>query len=64
MDFELPKEYKELQLSLKKMVKERILPQIFDYEQKSLLPRKIFNELGTAGFLKVHVPQEYGVGLD
>ncbi len=60
MDFELPEEYKELQLSLKKLVKEKILPQIFDYEQKSLLPRKIFSELGTAGFLKVHVPQEYG----
>ena len=60
MDFELSPEHKELQLSVRRLVEQRILPQIMDYEEKSVFPWEIFRELGAQGFLKAHIPKEYG----
>jgi len=60
MDFELSQEHKELQQSVRTLVEQRILPQIMDYEEKSVLPRELFREIGTQGFLKAHIAKEYG----
>jgi len=60
MDFELSPEHKELQLSVRSLVEQRILPQIKNYEEKSIFPREIFREIGAQGFLKAHMPKEYG----
>jgi len=60
MDFELSPEHKELQLSVRRLVEQRILPQIMDYEEKSVFPWEIFRELGAQGLLKAHIPKEYG----
>jgi butyryl-CoA dehydrogenase len=60
MDPELSQQYRDLQQSLRNFVSETVLPQIMKYEQKSVLPRKIFHSLGTQGFLRAHVPIEFG----
>lgn len=60
MNFELSQEHKELQLSIRKLVEQSILPRIMDYEEKSILPREIFTEIGARGFLKAHIPKENG----
>jgi len=60
MDFELSKEHKELQQSVRRLVEQRILPQIMEYEEKSVLPRGLFREIGAQGFLKAHIPKEHG----
>lgn len=60
MDFALSPEHKELQLSARRLVEQRILPQITGYEEKSVFPREIFREIGAQGFLKAHVPKECG----
>lgn len=60
MDFELSEEHKELQKSVRRLVEQRILPEIMDYEEKSVLPRELFREIGAQGFLRTHIPREYG----
>ena len=60
MDFELSQEHKELQQSVRRLVEQRILPQIMEYEEKSVLPRGLFREIGAQGFLKAHIPKEHG----
>lgn len=60
MDFELSQQHKELQHSVRRLVEQSILPKIMDYEERNILPREIFNEMGAAGFLKVHIPKKYG----
>ncbi|MBN1614705.1 MAG: acyl-CoA dehydrogenase family protein [Deltaproteobacteria bacterium] len=60
MDFELSQRCHDLQQSLRSFVSETVLPQILKYEQKSVLPRKIFRNMGTLGFLRAHVPIEFG----
>ena len=60
MDFEMSPEHKELQMSVRRLVEQRILPQIEEYEQKSIFPCEIFREIGVHGFLKAHIPEDYG----
>lgn len=60
MDFELSKQHKELQQSVRKFVEERVLPRIMDYEEKSVFPREIWQEMGAEGFLRANIPKEYG----
>lgn len=60
MDFELSPQHKELQQSVRRLVEQSILPQIMEYEEKSVLPLEIFREIGAEGFLKAHVPRKYG----
>lgn len=60
MDFELSQQHKELQHSVRRLVEQSILPKIMDYEEKSILPREIFGEIGAEGFLKAHIPKRYG----
>jgi len=60
MDLELSREHRDLQQALRSYVTDTVLPQIMKYEQKSVLPRKIFRSLGTRGFLRAHVPIEFG----
>ena len=60
MDFELSQEHKGLQKSVRRLVEETILPQIMEYEEKSILPLDIFRTIGLEGFLKAHIPKEYG----
>lgn len=60
MDFELSAELKELQMAVRGLVEQRILPRIMHYEDKSIFPREIFREVGTQGFLRAHIPKEYG----
>jgi len=60
MDFELSQELKDLQKSVRRLVEETILPQIMEYEEKSILPLEIFRTIGREGFLKAHIPTEYG----
>ena len=60
MDFELSPELKELQLAVRRLVEQRILSRIMHYEERSIFPREIFREIGAQGFLKAHVPEEYG----
>ena len=60
MDFELSPEHKELQLSARRLVEQRILPLIMSYEERSVFPQEIFREIGAQGFLKAHMPKECG----
>ncbi len=60
MDFELSQQHKELQQRVRKFVEQRVLPRITEYEEKSVLPREIFREIGAEGFWKVHIPKEHG----
>ena len=60
MDSELSPELKELQLAVRRLVEQRILSRIMHYEERSIFPRGIFREIGAQGFLKAHVPEEYG----
>ena len=60
MDFELSRELKDLQQSVRRLVEQTILPQIMEYEEKSILPLEIFRKMGHEGFLKTHIPRKYG----
>jgi alkylation response protein AidB-like acyl-CoA dehydrogenase len=60
MDFELSQPHQELQESVRKFVEQNVLPQILKYEQKSILAREIFREMGRHGFLSAHIPVEFG----
>lgn len=60
MDFELSQEHEQLQQSVKNLVEQDILPTIMKYEEKSILPMELFRKIGQAGFLKAHIPREYG----
>jgi butyryl-CoA dehydrogenase len=60
MDFELSREHKQLQESVKILVEQAILPVIMKYEEKSILPLEIFRRIGREGFLKAHIPTKYG----
>jgi alkylation response protein AidB-like acyl-CoA dehydrogenase len=60
MDFELSQQHVGLQKSVREFVEQNVLPHIMKYEQKSILPREIFREMGRQGFLKAHIPSEFG----
>ena len=60
MDFELSQQLKEFQQSVSKFVEQRVLPQIMEYEEKSVFPREIWKEMGAQGFLRAHIPKEHG----
>ena len=60
MDFKLSQQQKELQQRVRKFVEQRVLPRIAEYEEKSVLPREIFREIGAEGFWKAHISKEYG----
>lgn len=60
MDFELSSKHKELQCSIRLLVERTVLPQIVEFEEKSLLPRELFRKIGNEGFLRAHMPEEYG----
>jgi len=60
MDFELSREHEELQQSVRKLVEQRIIPRIMEYEEKSVLPREFFTEIGAQGFLRAHISREDG----
>jgi alkylation response protein AidB-like acyl-CoA dehydrogenase len=60
MDFELSPKHKELQRSAKLMVEQTVLPQIMEFEEKSLFPRALFREIGDKGFLRAPIPEKHG----
>lgn len=60
MDFELSREHEQLRQSVKTLVEQAILPTIMKYEEKSIFPSEIFRKIGHEGFLKAHIPKEYG----
>ncbi len=60
MDFKLSQQQKELQQRVRKFVEQRVLTRIAEYEEKSVLPREIFREIGAEGFWKAHISKEYG----
>lgn len=60
MDFELSQQHQDLQRSVRIFVDHDVLPHIMEYERKSILPLEIFRKMGRKGFLRAHVPKEYG----
>jgi butyryl-CoA dehydrogenase len=60
MDFELSQQHQGLQESVREFVEQNVLPHITRYEEKSILPRELFREMGRQGFLKAHIPMEFG----
>lgn len=59
-------EHKELQRSLKKLISTEINPYVDQWEAEGQFPaHEVFKKLGSAGFLGVTKPEEYGgLGLD
>ena len=60
MDFELSSKHIELQRSVRLLVEQTVLPQIMEFEEKSLFPWELFRKIGSEGFLRAHIPEEYG----
>ena len=60
MDFELSRELRQLQQSVKRLVEQAILPEIMKFEEKSIFPMELFRRIGREGFLKAHIPEPYG----
>jgi len=60
MDFELSSKHRELQRSVRSLVEQSVLPQIMEFEEKSLFPWELFRKIGSEGFLRAHIPEEYG----
>ncbi|MFA6311843.1 MAG: acyl-CoA dehydrogenase family protein, partial [Sterolibacterium sp.] len=59
-------EHIELQRSLKKFIDTEINPFVDQWEADEIFPaHEVFKKMGTAGFLGINKPQEYGgMGLD
>ena len=59
-------EHIELQNNLDKIIKKDIIPFVDEWEEKGIFPaKKLFKTLGSAGFLGIDKPTEYGgLGLD
>jgi len=60
MNFELSRQQRDLQQSVKKFVERSVLPCIAKYEEKSILPLGIFRKMGEQGFLRAHIPKKFG----
>jgi len=60
MDFELSQQHQGLQQSVREFVEQVVIPHIMKYEQKSILPRELFREIGRHGFLRSHIPVQFG----
>ena len=60
MEFELSQELRQIQQAVKNLVEQAILPEILQYEEKSILPMELFRKIGRKGLLKAHIPKEYG----
>jgi hypothetical protein len=60
MNFELSEQHQKLQASVKLFVERDVLPQIMKFEEKNVLPIKIFREMGRQGFLRAHIPTDRG----
>ena len=60
MDFELSSRHRELQRSVRSLVEQTVLPQIMEFEEKSLFPWGLFRKIGSEGFLRAHIPEECG----
>ena len=56
----------QLRRSLRKLIDKEINPYVEDWEKEGLFPaHEVFKKLGSAGFLGVNKPVEYGgQGLD
>jgi alkylation response protein AidB-like acyl-CoA dehydrogenase len=60
MDFELSSKHIELQRSVRSLVEQIVLPQIMEFEEKSLFPWEVFRKIGSEGFLRAHIPEANG----
>ena len=60
MDFEMSQGLKDFQQTIRQFVEQRVLPQIKEYEDKSIFPIEIWREMGAKGLLRAHVPKEQG----
>jgi hypothetical protein len=60
MDFDLTPEHQELRNSVRSFVEQKVFPQIWKYEEKSIFPMDIFREMGQRGFLRAYIPVEHG----
>jgi len=60
MEFEYSQEHRALKKSVRDFVDEVALPQIMEYEEKSVLPMEIFRRTGSEGFLRAHIPKSFG----
>ncbi len=60
MDFELPPELAELQLSVRRLAQEKIRPRAREIDVTGLYPQDIFDEFKKADLLGLCIPEEYG----
>ncbi|GAA4354653.1 acyl-CoA dehydrogenase family protein [Angustibacter luteus] len=44
------------------IARQRLVPQVDDYEDKGTFPREVFTEIGRAGLLSLPYPEEFGGG--
>ena len=65
MDFELTKEQKQIQKSVREFVKGEFKKDvILELEEKHEYPEKIWKKAAELGFIGIHFPEEYsGMGL-
>lgn len=53
-------EHDQLRDSIRRWVDVRIKPHIHEWEEAKSFPREVFEDMGTAGFLGLQYPEEYG----
>lgn len=55
-----PSEVELLRENVKRFITAEIAPHYEQWEKDSIIPRKVWNQLGEAGFLCVDIPEQYG----
>ena len=60
MDFELPEELRELQLTVRRMAQEKIQPIAQELDEKEEYPEHIFQLFADMGLMGLGLPTEYG----
>ena len=64
MDYAYSRELIEFQQRARDFIREKMAPEVAEYDRKSVFPRQAFRDFGQAGFLGVIVPPEYdGLGM-
>jgi alkylation response protein AidB-like acyl-CoA dehydrogenase len=60
MDYTYSRQLIEFQQRARDFIREKMAPEVAEYDRKSVFPRQTFRDFGEAGFLGVIVPREYG----
>ena len=60
MDFELSSEHKTFQKTFQKYVQREIAPLVEEAEEREEFPVELFKKMGSAGYLCLMLPEEYG----